>query len=137
MGHRHYNGLKTTLLFASIFALLLIIGSVVAGGQYIWAFALLGVVVTGYGYWNSDKLAIRPCARARSARPSSRRCTGSSASCRPAARSRCRGCTSRRPMAPNAFATGRNPRNAAVCCTEGILQHAGRARAARRPRATS
>src|SRR5664280_778053 len=57
--HNHYNGLKTTLLFSGIFALLLALGSLVQGGQYIWLFALFGVAMTAYGYWNSDKIAIR------------------------------------------------------------------------------
>jgi heat shock protein HtpX len=57
--HNHYNGLKTTLLFSGIFAILLALGSVIAGGTYLWAFALFGVAMTGYGYWNSDKIAIK------------------------------------------------------------------------------
>ena len=57
--HNHYNWLKTTLLFSGIFAILLALGSVIAGGSYIWAFALFGVVMTAYGYWNSDKIAIK------------------------------------------------------------------------------
>jgi heat shock protein HtpX len=119
--HNHYNGLKTTLLFSGIFAVLLALGSVIKGGQYLWAFALIGVVMTGYGYWNSDKIAIK----AMRARPVSEieapvmyrivRELSTAAN---------------KPMprlfispteAPNAFATGRNPSNAAVCCTEGIL----------------
>jgi heat shock protein HtpX len=122
MGHQHYNGLKTALLFGGIFGLLLLLGSVIGGGKYIWAFALLGVATTAYGYWNSDKIAIRsmqayPVAEAqapqlyqivrelsvRANQPMPRIFVSPT-------------------MNPNAFATGRNPRNAAVCCTEGILQ---------------
>jgi heat shock protein HtpX len=120
--HNHYNGLKTTLLFSGIFAILLALGSVIAGGTYLWAFALLGVAMTAYGYWNSDKLAIR----AMRARPVSE--TEAPAMYRIV---RELSTAAKKPMprlyispteAPNAFATGRNPSHAAVCCTEGILQ---------------
>ena len=122
MGHRHYNGLKTAALFGGIWALLLLRGSLIGGGRFIWLFALIGLGTTAYGYWNSDKLAIR----AMRARPVSE-------AEQPAMYRIVRNLSTaaRQPMprlyisptqAPNAFATGRNPRNAAVCCTEGILE---------------
>jgi len=122
MRHRHYNGLKTAVLFGAIWALLLAVGALIGGGKFIWIFALIGVATTAYGYWNSDKLAIR----AMRARPVSE-------AEQPAMYRIVRelSTAARQPMpqlyvsptnAPNAFATGRNPRHAAVCCTEGILQ---------------
>jgi heat shock protein HtpX len=119
--HNHYNGVKTTLLLSGIFALLLALGALVSGGRYIWVFALFGVAMTAYGYWNSDKIAIR----AMRARPVSE--TEAPALYRIV---RELSMSANKPMprlfvspteAPNAFATGRNPSNAAVCCTEGIL----------------
>ncbi len=119
--HNHYNGLKTAALFGAIWALLLGLGAVISGGRFIWLFALIGVATTAYGYWNSDKLAIRAM-----------RAYPVSEAQAPAMYRIVRELSTRagQPMpalfvsptqAPNAFATGRNPSHAAVCCTEGIL----------------
>ena len=119
--HRHFNGLKTAALFGGIWALLLGLGALIGNGRYIWLFALIGVATTAYGYWNSDKLAIRamrayPVSEAQA--PVMYRIVRelSTAAGKPMPR-----LYVSPTQAPNAFATGRNPQNAAVCCTEGIL----------------
>ncbi|MBO1269592.1 zinc metalloprotease HtpX [Arthrobacter cavernae] len=123
--HKHNNGLKTAALFGVLWAVLLGLGAVIGAGMRssapIWIFALIGVATTAYGYWNSDKIAIRSMAAypvteaqapqlyqivrelsVRANQPMPRIYVSPT-------------------MNPNAFATGRNPKNAAVCCTEGIL----------------
>jgi heat shock protein HtpX len=123
--HNHFNGLKTAALLGGIFALLLAIGGLIAGSTgssaFLWIFALIGVGTTAYGYWNSDKLAIRamhayPVSEAQA--PAMYRIVRelSTAAGKPMPR-----LYVSPTQAPNAFATGRNPENAAVCCTEGIL----------------
>lgn len=122
MGRRHFNGLKTTLLFGVIWAVLLGLGALIGGGRYILIFALIGLATTAYGYWNSDKLAIRAM-RARpvseAEQPAMYRIVRELST---AARQPMPRLYISPTMAPNAFATGRNPRNAAVCATDGILQ---------------
>ncbi len=124
--HNHFNGAKTALLFGALMGIFLVFGAVVAGATrssaFLWIFALLGVGSIAYSYWNSDKIAIR-----------SMRAVEVTEQQAPAMYRIVRELSARagKPMprlyvsptpAPNAFATGRNPENAAVCCTQGILQ---------------
>ncbi|QNE15500.1 zinc metalloprotease HtpX [Pseudarthrobacter sp. NBSH8] len=124
--HKHYNGLKTAALFGVLWAVLLGLGGLIGintrSAAPIWIMALIGVATTAYGYWNSDKIAIRsmqayPVTEAQAPQLYQIVRELSVRANQPMPR-----IYLSPTMNPNAFATGRNPKNAAVCCTEGILQ---------------
>ncbi|WP_370646098.1 zinc metalloprotease HtpX [Brachybacterium sp. ACRRE] len=121
MGRSVMNIVKTALLFGVLWGVLLAVGYML-GGNFIWIFALIGLVGTFISFWNSDTIAIRSM-RAREV--SAQEAPGLHRIVRDLADQ------AGQPMPrlyisptqqPNAFATGRSPKRAAVCCTEGILQ---------------
>jgi len=124
--HNHHNGLKTAALFGVLWVILLGLGALIAANTRssapILIMALIGVGTTAYGYWNSDKIALRsmqanPVTEAQAPQLYQMVRELSVQANQPMPR-----IYVSPTLAPNAFATGRNPQNAAVCCTEGILQ---------------
>jgi heat shock protein HtpX len=119
--HRAHNGLRTAALLGLLSAIILVIGQAVGGqGGLVFA-AVIALGVNGVGYFLSDKIALRSM-RARpvseAEQPAMYRIVQELATAHRAPMPRLYVSPTNQ---PNAFATGRNPRHAAVCCTEGIL----------------
>jgi heat shock protein HtpX len=119
--HQH-NGLKTAVLLGGLSGLILLAGRVIGGPSGLVFALFIAVGMNGFSYFYSDKLALRSMRAYPVSQVEQPRLYAMVAEL---------AATMRMPMprlylspteAPNAFATGRNPRNAAVCCTEGILR---------------
>jgi heat shock protein HtpX len=114
--------LRTTILLASLSGLLVVIGALIGGAQTAGLFLLIALAINFFSYFFSDKMALA-MARAKPIEESEA----------PRLYQIVRELTTRAglPMPrlymipqqqPNAFATGRNPKHAAVAVTEGITK---------------
>ncbi|MUN42425.1 zinc metalloprotease HtpX [Actinomadura litoris] len=117
-----FNGVRTAALIAALSALMLVAGWVFGGGAGLTIALVIALGTNGVAFLFSDRIALRsmrahPVGEVEA--PVLYRLVRELST------------SARQPMPrlyvsetrqPNAFATGRNPRNAAVCCTRGILQ---------------
>jgi len=113
---------RTWLLVAGLTALLLAIGAALGGG-FLFIAVILAVVMNVGGYWFSDRVALK-LSRAQplpdDQAPGLHQAVASLSQRAGIPTPKLYLIPSEQ---PNAFATGRNPQNAAVAVTEGLLRH--------------
>ena len=114
--------LRTTLLMATLTGLLVAIGALIGGPSTALTFLVIGAVINFFSYWFSDKLALRMSG----AKPVTEQ---QAPGLYQMVRELCTRADLPMPSLhvipqeqPNAFATGRNPKNSAVAVTAGIMK---------------
>jgi heat shock protein HtpX len=116
-----WQNIKTAFLLGLLDAIFLGIGFLLFRGSGLIVAAVIALAVNAFSYWNSDKLAIaasRGVEVSPAEAPELHRIIDEL--CAEANMPKPRVYITQDPS-PNAFATGRNPSHAAVCCTTGIL----------------
>jgi len=117
------NTVKTAALFGVLWGVLLAIGFLVGNGpRYLWIFTLVGLIGTFVSYWNSDKIALRSMRAVPVTPEQAPRLYAIVQELSTAANAPMPRLYISPTDQPNAFATGRNPKHAAVCATQGILR---------------
>lgn len=116
---KFYNNLKTAVLLGGLTALILFCGHLIAGPQGVTIAVVLAAAMNFVGYFFSDKIALMAM-RAQEVGPDHELYQITAQLAQRANLPMPRVYVSPE-QAPNAFATGRSPRHAAVCATEGLL----------------
>lgn len=120
--HRPYNGLKTAVLLGLLSSLILFAGALFGGSSGLLIALVVALGVNGWAYFNSDGLALRSMRAYPVSQVQAPRLYATVAELAAQLRIPMPRLYLSPTAAPNAFATGRDPRHAAVCCTEGILE---------------
>jgi heat shock protein HtpX len=115
------NGIKTAALLGLLSAAFILIGGAIGGARGLTIGLILAVVMNGISYFYSDRIALasmhaRPVSEAEQPAMYAIVRELATAAHQPMPRLYVSPA-----LQPNAFATGRSPRHAAVCATEGIL----------------
>jgi len=119
MASQFYNNLKTALFLAVLTGLILVGGELIAGQRGLVIALVMAGVMNFAGYFYSDQIALAS-AGAQEVGPDHPLYPIVERLARRAGLPMPRVYVSPQ-QAPNAFATGRNPKHAAVCATQGLL----------------
>ncbi|MFC3532558.1 zinc metalloprotease HtpX [Vogesella facilis] len=117
-----FNWLKTTVLMAAIVALFAMIGGMIGGKSGMLLALLFGGAMNVFAYWNSDKMVLRMYNAQEVDGHSAPELYGMVAELAQRAGLPMPRVYVIHEEQPNAFATGRNPENAAVAATTGIMR---------------